>query len=554
MASAKELLKRLAALKSAQTPWTSIWSDCARYCQPNAAPLKVFGKIMQGDPKNQPLDITGESAATKLAAWLYSSTVYQGEDWFSLKARRKSGGGDYDFNDNYALTEWLQKAARAALDCISPSNFIKIYQQSLLGYTTFGTAVIYVDFNADGELVCKYWDITDSVYIAEDADGEIDTVFREFEYTARQAVQEFGFENLSEDIKKAYEKESDKDKLFKFAHCVYPREKRFVDASKRLPKYKKYASVYIEVGRERIVENGGTDTFPYCVPRFYNNGEVYGRSPAMSALPALKALNMETYIYVENTRAQGKPVVFAPTQIADDIDLTPGATNPYNSDEGQIVLWSSAGDSRSSLDFIERVKADVREIFYNDVFQYLEDRKNMTATEAQLRYDEMIQGISPVLANLQNDLFKRFILRVVVHLIKSGKLDVPAEFTDGDGKTSLPEFDIVYTSRLDTKIKGVQNADLLNCLRMLAEVFQYAEMPQMAARVDFGKIAQKIIANNNVAELGILYDDDTVTENLQNMAEQQQQAQIAGLIKPIDAQKTPAQGSMQAMMTEGVGQ
>lgn len=548
MGLARDLIRRLGVLKGRQTFWHKLWEDCARYCLPNAAPLRVYIQHTEGEAKKQPLDVSGIDSASKLSAWLYSSTIYQGEDWFSLKARKINGVDE----DDYQVDEWLQFAAKAVLNCINPSNFIQVYQQALRGYTVFGTGVIYIDFNDRNELVCKQFNITDGIYIAEDSNGEVDTVFREFEYTARQAVQAFGFENLSTDIQKAAEKEQDKDKRFKFIHCVYPRKKEYADSRKRLPKYKKYASIYIELEKEKIVENGGTDTFPYCVPRFYNTGEVYGRSPAMSALPALRSLNMETYTYIDNTRSVGRPIAFVPTNMLDDVEgeLIPGRVIPYNSDDGKLVLWSASGDLGSSLDFIARVREDVRGVFYNDVFQYLEDRKNMTATEAQLRYDEMIQGISPVLANLQNDLFKRLISRIVIHLIGCGKIPVPESFIDGNGKQRLPDFDVVYTSRLDTKIKGVQNADMLNCMRMLSEIFSYAENPQMAARIDFDKVAERIIANNNVAGVGILLPRDEVERNLSAMNESAQTQNMRGLIKPMDAQKEPEAGSLQAQMQE----
>lgn len=542
---AKGLIARLNVLKTNQTRWHKLWQDCARYCLPNASPLKVLTSKSEGEQKKQPLDITGIDAATKLASWLYSSTVYQGEEWFSLEGRTKK---DVSFVTQtkvpYEIKVWLQRLSNAVLNCINPSNFIQIYQQFLRGYTVFGTAVIYSEFNEKNELVCKCWDITDGVYIAEDKNGEIDTVFREFEYTARQAVQAFGFDNLHVDIQKAYQDPKDKDQKFKFVHCVYPREKEYTDKAKRLPKYKPIASIYIDLAHEKVVLNGGTDTFPYCVPRFYNTGEVYGRSPAMSAVPALRALNMTTYQYIENLRASSKPVVFGPTSMIDDVDLDAGATNAYSSEDGQIVLWSASGDMRSALDFIERQRQDIRGMFYNDVFQYLEDRKNMTATEAQLRYDEMIQGISPVLANLQNDLFKRFIYRIVIHLCDSGAIQVPADFIDGKGKRELPNFDIVYKSRLDTKIKGVQNADMLTFLRMLGEgVTIISQNPQLAARVDIDVFSQKVADNCNVAGLGLLLDEEKVAENLEAQSQQAQQAQLQNMVAPINLQDAPAQGS-----------
>ena len=546
----KDLLERFGALKNRQTRWFKVWSDCARYCLPNASPLRVIASKTAGQQKQQPLDIAGISAATKLASWLYSSTVYQGEEWFSLKARKTDGPDTHDFE----IEEWLQKASAAVLDAINPSNFIQVYQQMLRGYVVFGTTVLYCGFSETKELVCKCWDITDGVYIAEDSNGEIDTVFREFEYSARQAAQAFGFGNLHAEIQRAANDPAQQDRKFKFIHCVFPRKD--ADKTKKLPKYKQFASIYVDVANEKIVEEGGTDTFPYCVPRFYNTGEVYGRSPAMSAIPALRTLNMATFQYVENMRASGKPVAFVPVSMADDVDLDPGAVNPYDSSEGQVVLWSKAGDISGTLNFIERLKADIGEIFYNDVFQYLEDRKNMTATEAQLRYDEMIQGISPVLANLQNDLFKRLINRIVVFLCESGKIEVPARFTDKDGNRKLPLFDVVYTSRLDTKIKGVQNADILNFLSMVGQVSQVvASNPQIAARVDLDKACELIAKNCNVAGFELLLPQEAVQENLEAQAQQAQQAQLAqvmkGMVKPVDLQTVPVNGSAMDTMING---
>lgn len=544
---ADKLIERLSSLKSNQAQWFSLWQDCARYCLPNASPIKVLsGKKNEGIQKKQPLDISGIDSATKLSSWLYSSTVYQGEEWFSLEARNEEGS-----TIPFSVKEWLQKASQSVLDSINPSNFIQVYQQALRGYAVFGTAVIYSEFNEKNELVCKCWDITDGIYIAEDKNGEIDTVFREFEYTARQAVQAFGEENVHVEIQHASKDPSQADKKFKFIHCVYPREEK--DNKKRLAKYKPFASVYVDIANRKVVVEGGTDTFPYAVPRFYNTGETYGRSPAMSAIPALKALNIATFEYIENLRASAKPVVFCPTTMVDDVELEAGSVNAYSSDDGQIVLWSSSGDMRSALEFIERQRQDIRSIFYNDVFQYLEDRKNMTATEAQLRYDEMIQGISPVLANLQNDLFKRFIYRIVVHLCLTGMLEVPAEFVDENGDTNLPMFDVVYKSRLDTKIKGVQNADMLTFLRMLGEgVMIVSQNPQLTARIDIDKLSQKIAENCNVAGLGLLLDEEQVAENLKAQAEQLQAQQMQNMVAPINLQDAPAQGSAMDTMLNGI--
>ncbi len=91
---------------------------------------------------------------------------------------------------------------------------------------------------------------------------------------------------------------------------------------------------------------------------------------------------------------------------------------------------------------------------------------------------------------------------------------------------------------------------MLNCMRMLSEIFSYAQNPQMAARIDFDKVAERIIANNNVAGVGILLPRDEVERNLSAMNESAQTQNMRGLIKPMDAQKEPEAGSLQAQMQE----
>nr|DAR29695.1 MAG TPA: head to tail connecting protein [Caudoviricetes sp.] len=543
---AQKLIKRFGVLKSEHSKWTGIWNDCARYCFPNAAPVSTFTDKTRGNPKRQPIDTTGVACLTKLAAWLYSSTIFQGEQWFDLKAHKKTHG-DIEVEDTQ-LDRFLQKAARKGLEAIANSNCVQVYQQFLRGYCAFGTGAFYSEFNDDDELVCRQWNISDCVYIAENSKGMVDTVFRGFEYTARQAVQEFGYNNVSEDIRKAYDNPEEKEKRFVFIHAVFPRQER--DKRKSNPKNKQWASIYIDEKAQKIVEEGGYDTFPYQVPRFYNTDEIYGRSPAMSAIPALRSINIAIWAYLKNVEGQSKPIVFAPSDKYDRMSLELGSINPWDSQDGDVKLWSPTGDLRSPLDFAAQKKEEVQGIFYNDVFQYLEDRKNMTATEAQLRYDEMIQGIAPVLANLHSEFFAPFIRRVILGLVERGKIVVPKLYRGKDGK--MPDFEVVYNTRLDTKLKGVLNANVVNFIRMVGELaVAMANAPLAAAYIDTDKVVKAYARNNNVSN-DALKSDDEIAEALQAMGQQQQQQQLLGMLDKVNLQKTPEEGSMQDTIVNGI--
>ena len=536
----KDILSRLSSLKGEHLAWHGIWEDCARYCLPNAVP--IGGIKTRGTQKKMPIDTTGVDCAEKLSSWLYSSTVYQGEKWFDLRAM---GVDLVTKKPDTLLNRFLEEARDAVLETINASNFIQVYQQFLRSYAIFGTGIFYSEFDSDGNLFCRNFNVFDKIYLAENNLGEIDTVFREFEYTARQAVQEFGYGNVSSEIRKAFDKDKTKDRRFSFLHAVYPRGDKFRDKRKTDKLNKAFADIYIEIKTEHVVREGGHDTFPYCCPRFFNTGEVYGRSAAMSAYPSLRAINIATYAYLKGVEFACRPMVFADSDTLDSIEIKPGAKNPLDGKEAPLQLWSPHGDVKSALEFAEMQRAQVNKLFYVDVFQYLEDRKNMTATEAQLRYDEMIQGFAPVLANLQSEFFRRFIERIALELCRIGFIQVPHAYRKHPKRNALPGFDVIYTTRLDTKIKGVITGNMRNFIMLVGEfAMGLASAPTAAAYIDADKFIKTIAQNCDCSNY--LLEDKQIEANLEAQRKQAQEKAILDKIKDIDVQNTPVEGSEMA--------
>jgi hypothetical protein len=59
-------------------------------------------------------------------------------------------------------------------------------------------------------------------YIQENVNGKVDTLYRKYKLTARQAVQEFGEKNVGEKILTAAKEKP--DQKFNFIHAVEPTE------------------------------------------------------------------------------------------------------------------------------------------------------------------------------------------------------------------------------------------------------------------------------------------------------------------------------------------
>lgn len=79
---------------------------------------------------------------------------------------------------------------------------------------------MYVDNKPEGGLVFNTWNIGSCYISSTQANGLIDTVFREYELTAQQAIKEFGIENVSDRLKRI--SESKPDSKHRFIHAIYP--------------------------------------------------------------------------------------------------------------------------------------------------------------------------------------------------------------------------------------------------------------------------------------------------------------------------------------------
>lgn len=101
--------------------------------------------------------------------------------------------------------------------------------------------------------------------IAEDKEGNVDTVCRSFKYTAHQAVQAWGLQRLPTEVREAFSKPERRfTEEFEFLHLVMPRKGYTlgngvadVDARKM-----RFASVYLYHGGSMpVVEEGDIRSF-----------------------------------------------------------------------------------------------------------------------------------------------------------------------------------------------------------------------------------------------------------------------------------------------------
>jgi hypothetical protein len=221
------LVKRKGKLKAQRGTWETHWQDLSNFVLPNEADFNL--KRSKGDKRTTLVyDSTGIHANEMLAAGLHGMLTNPASNWFSLRVKNDSQGT----GSGSEAKQWLEDTTNAVMAEISapsvafPSHIHEYY----LSLCSIGTACMFVGEPSTREGISFRAIHIDEIFIAENADGIIDTVFRSFKMTVRQIVQKWGEESLSPRIKRMYEKQ-EFDKEIDLLHCVYPRDD--VDKGKR---------------------------------------------------------------------------------------------------------------------------------------------------------------------------------------------------------------------------------------------------------------------------------------------------------------------------------
>lgn len=411
-------------------------------------------------------DSTALMAAYIETSGIFSYVMPAGAFWFGFTAQ------DPLINEDPTMREWMSTASSLTHKEIWRSNFQREMFKTIRSMIVFGTGVISVEM-VGRDLIFQSHHIG---FMAFDDNnrGEIDTVYRQIFYDTRQAVQEFGIDNVGKTVRKAFDA-GKMTEMFEFVHVAAP-NKDF-DSSKTGSKSKRVKSVYISIEDKTVVKESGFDELPYLVARFsLIPGEIMGRGPAMELLPEIKMLNRMTKTFIEASEKAVNP----PLMVEDDGVVGPAVTEPngmiYVRPGAQFPQPLNTGTNvQLNAEIIREQRILVKEGFFNNRFQSLADHKNMTAFEASIRKEDDLTIVSPAITALQKETLDPMLSRVLNLLIKAKKIpEPPASF----------DFDIAYQGRLSLAMASVQSNAMIATLSQWAP---YAEVSPVFENIDWDK-------------------------------------------------------------------
>lgn len=412
------VINRFKDLETLRTPWESLWQDCADYVLPRKNDIQ--SKHSSGAKRNtQVYDSTAIYSNRILAAGLHGGLTSPSRPWFKL------GLEDYELEEWDPVKEWLEQVERIFSQVFYRSNFYTEIHEAYLDMGAFGTPCIYVAQDPAKGLRFSARHIAE-IYIAQNHLGRVDTMFRRFaNFTARQAMQKWS-DAVGKRIRELAEKKP--DEKVEIIHAVYPREER--DTSKADARNMPFASVYVDVEGKHIIAEGGYKSFPFMVARWSKNAnEVYGRSPAMDALPEILSANEARKTLLKAGHKAVDPPIFLPDDglLGGKVNLTPGATNYYRAGAGDIVIPNLAGNVPIGADMLQDMRERIKEMFFVNLFLAIINRRNMTATEVEEVAGEKMLLLGPTLGRLLSEIFDPLFDRAFEILWDAGHIPPPPE-------------------------------------------------------------------------------------------------------------------------------
>lgn len=487
-ATAEEVIVDFNARAGARGVFESYWDDIADLVEPNMRDMFRVGDYRTPGERltDRQLDSAPTIALTRFAAILDSLLTPRNSTWHRVMASdpllmREDEVRVY-FED---VTRTLFRHRYAPTANFSINNHL-VYR----GLGAFGTSAMFIDRLSRGAGI-RYKSIhVGQIYPRENHQGLIDDIIRRETFTAAQLVQVTRWvPNLPRDVIKAASDPNTAKREYMVLHRVRPRQDVDYEAldETALP----FESVYVLKEGAALLETGGFRSFPYAPTRYDQSpGEVYGRSPAMQAFPAIKSLNVaKRVLLTQGHRAMNPVLLVHDDGSIQNVSLRPGAIIPGSmTAEGRPLVGTlPTGDHAIGKELMDDEKAAISAAFLVELFQILQETPRMTATEVLERAREKGMLLAPTVGRQQSEYLGPLVEREIEVLNSQGLLPrMPDALREAQGD---------YTVQYDSPLSRAARAE---------------------EAAGFNRVMEMLVAPLNAGQTHILdnFDWDTITRDL----------------------------------------
>lgn len=529
---ADKLLLRLRNLEDVRRDYeTGTWSDITKYVNPRREDILAndYTKTKGQRKGKDAYDGTPNAALNTWADGMQGHLVSEHLNWFLSRM-----SVDW-LNDMDEVLLYLQEYDRVMYSAFAKSNFYSAIPLWFRDAGSIGTGTLYTEEDLVERRAVHTVIHPREIFIAENKYGDVDTVFRKFQMTARNAIERFGKEHFSESFME--NAKTNPEKPWLFVHAVYPNNDVLFGDNKGRPfrseyvivegEYKNTPNNASDTGKSRLISEGGYKLNPYAVWRFRKNSdEVYGYSPAADALVEIMGSNQLTKTMFKAAQMAVESPLNVPIEMRGNVRIEPKGYNYYDDPSRVITPINSGVNYPIGVDREDKLRQSIENRYFVQFFLMLERAtREMTATEIVARENSTAVQIGPQVDSLFRDGLSK-----VFNIVS----DIEDRFGSFDYLPSLP------IEAEDAEITIVLNGPLAQSQRRLfrmrpirdslSELAPWTTMfPEIRYKVKPMAIADEILEAGNFPERLTNSDDEAMAlyqQELQQKAQMQQQQML----------------------------
>lgn len=463
------------------------------------------------------LDSTTLIAVRNFASGMMTGATSPTRRWF------KTGVMNKDIESNWAIKNWCAKQSELTRKILYSSNFYQLLPEVYDQLAVFLFSCLSME--SDYETVVNFKCLPiGSYYYSKNHRGVVDTLCRNYMESARNLVNEFGFENCSEKVQEA--SKTRPNDLFEIVHFVEPNQE-YKEGSP-ISAQKKFISVYYEVTeKDKYLRKSGFDRFPYVVFEASCNGEDNYPSKGLGAyaLPDAKQLMSMVKEYAKAIKKMVTPAYKGPASLKNtDLSDAPGHFNETDENgNGLSPIYEVNPRVLELKDGINEMRESIKSIFYNDLFAMILNtaERGRTATEVNELKEEKMVLLSPLLEQIHTAL-KQILDWLFYEELKVGILpEIPEELQGQD-------IEIEFVSTLAQAMKAQNIASMERFTTFVANMGQAID-PVLLKKIQGEKMIDDYADFANIDPAQITPTDEIMKYRAAMEQKQQQAEQLAAM-------------------------
>lgn len=531
----KEIKSRLSQLEHNRSRFIDRWTEAQKYVAPvvynwhnldaipeipnryTSAPCNYLDTLVSG--------LVGYSASPNI-------------QWYKLMLENPSQ------MDEYGVKDWLEETEEVMNAEFNRSNFYSQIKNIIQSAAVIGHGVMLCDEDLKDDKL-RFSSITaNEIYLDADEHGKIDTIFRKYLMTLRNAVDFFGLENLDQNYREDYKDVEKWNMNVEVLFAVFPRKE--YDETIKDALNKPYAAIYVDLKHSKIILESGYDENPYAVFLWDQiPGLAYSNSPAICALPDIKELNIAKKTSMEICQTSAEPPMRVSSSIR-NVSLVPRGFTYINTPDEIIEPIRTGENYPITLNEVEGMKQAVKDWFNVDFFLMLQQKQGrMTATEVQELQGEKSAVLSNLVISL-NETLTQVIQRSFNLLAKQGKIPPVPESLEGQSAAMKIDFigPLAMAQKKYHTLGGIQQA-----LALVSPIMQM--FPNAGDYIDPDVLMKRALEGQGMPQAIIREDEDVkklreerMRAQMEAQAQAQQQQMMQSMMQNADKLgKAPEAGS-----------